>query len=220
MIKKLLLCLVVLFSFNVYVNAACNDEELNEWATTVEPKFIEMKELNLDSSKYAYLLTITNLRDDIVLKVYDGAGKMAKGEMLYPSSTEAAIQAVGCYTNTEEEIYTIEVYGSKNSACANELLKTMKYTVPGYNRYFKDRRCENSDLEICQTFTASTKNMTQEDFNKAIEKEIKENESKISNGTILGMIIEYGLYVLVPLILISVIYTIRIGKYKKEERDR
>ena len=46
MIKKFLLCLTVMFSFIFYVNAECMNEELNEWATTVEGKLMTYEEAN------------------------------------------------------------------------------------------------------------------------------------------------------------------------------
>ena len=219
-IAKIVFCLVVLFSFSMFVNATCNNEELNEWATKVEPKFIEIKELNLDSSEYAYLLSITPIRDDITLKVYDGSGDSAEGKMLHPSSNEKPIMAVGCYTNLDEETYKIEVYGGAKSACPNQLLKTLEYTVPQFNRYIKDVRCEDSDEEICQTFTNSTKDMTQEQFDEAIGESSNNSNGGISFKSILNGILEYGLYIIIPLVIISVFYVIKISKYKKEERER
>ena len=219
-IAKTFFSLVVLFSFSMFVNAACNNEELNEWATKVEPKFIEIKELNLDSSEYAYLLSITPIRNDITLKVYDGEGNWADSKMLQPSSKEESVMAVGCYTNLDEETYKIEVYGGAKSACPNQLLKTLEYTVPQFNRFMKDRRCENSDEEICKTFTNSTKDMTQDEFDKAMGTEGNGSSSTSTLKSILNGILEYGLYIIIPLVIISVFYVIKISKYKKEERDR
>ncbi len=219
-IAKIVFCLVVLLSFSSFVNAACNNEELNEWATKVEPNFIEIKELNLDSSEYAYLLSITPLRDDITLKAYDGEGNSADGKMLQPSSKEKSIMAVGCYTNLDEETYRIEVYGGPKSACPNQLLKTLEYTVPQFNRFIKDRRCENSDEEVCKTFTNSTRDMTQEQFDEIMGTAGNNSNGGFSFKSILNGIIEYGLYIIIPLVIISVFYVIKISKYKKEERDR
>lgn len=216
--KKIIICLVVLLSFSTIVNAACNNEELNEWATTVEAKFIEITELNLNSSDYAYLLSITPLRDDITIKVKDGSGNVAEGKMLKPSSDEDEILAVGCYTNLEEETYTIYVYGGAKSACPKQLLKTIKYTVPRFNRYIKDQRCEDSDSELCKTFTNSTKDMSQDDFDKAMKG--GENSNSTSTSKIWETILDYGLYIIIPLVIVSIFYGVKINKVKKEERDR
>ena len=231
--KKIFICLVVLFSFSMVVNAACNDEELNEWATTVEAKFIEITDLGIDSSEYAYLLTIDPLRDDIILKAKDGSGATAEGKMLSPGiittvdeetgntivKPKDSIQAIGCYTNDEEETYTIEVYGAKNSACPNQLLKTLNYTVPRFNRYIKSKYCENNDNELCKTFTNATKDMTNEEFEKAVKKTSPDN-GEGGTSKFLSVILEYGLYILIPLVIVAIIYGIRINKVKKEERDR
>lgn len=218
-IGKIFLTLVVFLSFSTLINAACKNDELNEWATTVEAKFYEITDIGINDEEYAYLLSITPLRDDVTIKAYDVNGKSAVGTMLVPAKGEKAIQAVGCYTNLEEETYTIEIYGAKNSACSGELLKTLKYTVPRVNRFIKDARCENSDSEYCKTFTNSTKDMTQEDFDKVMKKETSSGWD-ISFSNILKVLGSYGLYILIPLIIISVFYAIKINKYKKEERDR
>ena len=218
-IKKIVFCLVVLFAFTSFVNATCNDEELNEWATKIEAKFIEITEIGLDSSEYAYLLTVDPMRDDITIKVTDGSGASAEGKMLSPSRDKDQILAVGCYTNLEEETYTIEVYGAKGSACSNQLLRTLTYTVPRFNRYIKDQRCKDSDSEYCKTFTNSTKDMNQADFDKAM-KEDKDDNGPTIITKILKVIVDYGLYIIIPLVIISIVYGIKINKFKKEERDR
>ena len=209
-VKKIIICLLVIFSFCTVVKATCNNEELNEWATKVETKFIEIKDVGLDSSEYAYLLTVTPMRDDIRIKVTDVNGATAEAKMLKPSYNEDSILAVGCYTNLEEETYTIQVYGAKGSACSGELLKTLTYTVPRLNRYFKDKRCKDSDLEICKTFTNSTEKMTQEEFDKKLTNEENNNNNSGILGKVLKAIVSYGLYVIIPLVIISAIYIIRI----------
>ena len=215
---KTIIFFVTIFSFSAFVNAACNNEELNEWATKVEPRFIEITEVGLDSSEYAYLLTITPMRDDVLIKVTDVNGASAEAKLLKPSQKEDSIMAVGCYTNLEEETYTIEVFGAKGGVCSGQLLKTMKYTVPRFNRYIKDKRCKDSDLEICKTFTNSTKDMTQDVFEKTLKEDTPTNDSFLTK--VLNAILTYGLYVIIPVVIISVIYIIRIKKYKKEERER
>lgn len=215
-IFKAILCLSLVFIFCLNVNAECNNEELNEWATKVEPLFKENTET--DTLPYAYFLSITPYREDIKIVVYDSTGAKGNGE--YYESVK--LYGVGAYTNLEEETYTIEVYGGDNSACPNELLKTVKYTVPRLNRMVKSEKCvQNPDLEICKTFTNSTKDMTEEDFNKAIEKYTKgEGSSSFSFKTLLDKISDYALWIVIPLVMISLIYVIRVGKYKKAERDK
>lgn len=221
-IKKIIFCASLLLSFNMFVYAECKNEELNEWATVVQAKFIEVTDENEESSEYAYLLTITPLRDDVVIRVTDGNGAKATGKLLSPGPNQEKIQAVGCYTNLEEEKYTIEVLGGKNTGCENEVLKTLEYTVPRYNRYVKDKNCVGSDSELCATFTNLTKDMSEADFREAVGEENNEkpNDNNDILSKILGVIVNYGLYIIIPLVAVSVFYGIKIGKFKKEEREK
>ncbi len=208
----LLVCLV---SIN-YINAECNDEELNEWATKVEPLFQENTNLSSNISRYAYFLSINPYREDVRIVVIDGSGNKANGEKF----DEIDLYGVGAFTNLEEETYTIEVYGGEESKCKNELLKKLTYTVPRFNRRVKDARCENnSELEICKTFTNSTKDMTEAEFSKQINQYIeKKNPATLSE--VIKTILSYALFILVPVIIVGVFYSGKIRKIKKEERNK
>ena len=215
--KKILLGFIMLAVFIVNVNAECNNEELNDWATKAEVEFTEVKELYTDVSDYAYILSVTPARDDIRLVVYDGKNDSANSEK-YTMADGKEIIGVGCYTNLEEEKYTIEVYGAKGTSCENELLKKMDYSVERFNKYIKDARCKDSDSEYCKTFTNSTANMTEKEFEKALKKDI-DGDSKTASEYI-KIFLKYALFVVVPLAIVSVFYVIRIGKYQKQERDK
>lgn len=214
--KLISVFLVVGFLSICFVNAECDNEELNEWATKIEPVFRENTVLYSNISKYAYFLTISPYREDARIVVIDGNGNKAEGEYF----EEIDLYAVGAFTNLEEETYTFEVYGAKGGKCEKDLLKKLSYTVPRFNRRVKDSRCENnSELEICKTFTNSTKDMTEEQFNKEIEQYIKENKT-FTIKDIINSIISYGLFIVVPVLIIGFIYFRKIRKVKKEERDR
>lgn len=215
-IKLISVFFVVVLMSVCFVKADCNDDELNEWATKVEPVFTENTVLYSNISKYAYFLSITPYREDIKIVVIDEKGNKANGEKF----DEVNLYGVGAFTNLEEETYTIEVYGAKGSKCENQLLKKLSYTVPRFNRRVKDARCtNNSDLEICKTFTNSTKDMTEEQFNEEINQYIKENK-KTTASDVIKAIVSYGLFILIPAIIVGFVYVNKIRKVKKEERDR
>ena len=213
---ELIFGIFMVFALVANINAECKNEELNEWATKVTATFTENKSVGSESSRYAYFLSISPLRDDVKIIVIDAYGNKAEGK----TYEDLKIYGVGAYTNLEEETYTIEVYGNENSACPNEKLKTLTYTVPPLNRMIKDQRCiDNPDLEICQTFTKSTQNMTEEEFDQEISKYVKESK-KTTTSDIVKNIVGYGLFILVPFVIISIIYLGKIKKFKKEERNK
>ena len=166
--KKLFLIMVLLLVTMMHINATCNDESLNEWAVSVNPKFTLSSKLEGGIYGYAYFLSIEPYREDIKIKVIDGKYS-AYGKQY------GELYGVGCYTNLEEKTYTIEIYGSDNSKCKNELLKKVTYTVPRFNNMVKEAVCEeNPDHELCAPFTNKTKDMTREEFLKSFETEKKD----------------------------------------------
>lgn len=225
-ITKILFSMLLVFVLCLHINAECNDEELNEWATKVQPVFIENTQTGGEYSKYAYFLTIDPYKGDprkgegqFRLVVYDGDGNRAEAEVI-PLGDGTKIYGVGCFTNLEEETYTLEVYGALDGACSNELLKKVRYTVPRFNRMVKSAKCENSESELCKTFTNATKDMTEEEFNKKVDEDNGATKGETTFKDILKSILNLLLYIIVPLVVISVVYLIKIKKYKQEERKK
>ena len=224
--------LIICLSFNS-VKAACHNEELNDWATKVEVKFVETTKINAQSLGYAYFLTIAPLREDIKVKVTDVSGNSAyakKYDYIYyknnadglPEQVEDSIYGVGCYNNLENETYKIEVYGGDSSACKNELLKTLTYTVPRYNRLFKSQLCEKyPDHELCNPYTDKTKNMSEAEFNKKMQEYDEEISGNVEKErSLIIKILIYSLYMIIPFVIVTVIYMTKIKKYKKSERRK
>ncbi len=199
------------------VKAICNDEELNEWATNVKVLFKEDNDIS-DDNKFAYFLSITPMRDDIKIQVTDGTGYKTDGK----NYESAGIYGLGCYTNIDAETYIIEIYGNEKSSCNNELLKTLKYTVPPYNDYIKTDYCEKyPEHELCQTFTDATKNIDREEFNDILKEYAQDiNGDKLTLSEVLLKILEYSIYILIPLIIITIIYFVKVKSIKKKEGNK
>ena len=231
--KVLYISLIIILSL-VRVNASCNNEELNSWATKVEAKFVDGVEINAHELGYAYYLTITNPREDIKVKVTDVYGASAYAQLYeytYNKTVKKdgddtvevvkdSIWGVGCYNNLEEETYKIEVYGGDNSACKNELLKTLTYTVPRYNRMLKTEMCEKyPDHELCLAHTNKTKDMSEQEFNEIMEKYDDSHTKEETDMPLALKIFIYSLYVIVPFLIISSYYSSKIRKVKKAKGD-
>ena len=205
-----ILLVLLLIVVNTKVYASCNDEELNEWAVSVNPVFKLSKEVEEGKYEYAYFLSISPYREDVKIKVIDGKD-YSYGKMF------GDFYAVGCYTNLEEKTYTIEIYGGDSSKCKNQLLKTITYTVPRLNRMLKERVCEeNPNSEYCVPFTNLTKDMTLEEFEKAVKKDAKEEKSEYHS---LNIFI-YLLYIIIPFAILTIIYNIKKTNYKKKEGNK
>ena len=219
-------CLILLILMPIIINAECKDEDLIEWATKANVEFIEnMPELE-DNLEYAYFFTITPLRKDVKMEVIDVDGGKAEGKFFEYNITlreeykdKEKFYGVGCYTSEdlEEEKYTINIYGNENSNCKNELLKTITYTVPRYNRYKKTAICEKyPDHELCQTYTNKTKDMSESEFKKELEKYDKKESNDDVTSKLFNIDITYIYYVIIPFVIITIIYFIRKKKIKKK----
>ena len=120
-IKRIFICLFMVFVFVVNVNAICDNEDLNEWATTVEVKYVptigevKYEKVNANGTKeevtnrFAYILTINNVREDITIKMKDGEGNVADATY-YELPDGTKVYGVGCFTNIDEETYIINIY--------------------------------------------------------------------------------------------------------------
>ena len=213
--KKLFLSMFVifLFSINAFVMADCNNDELNEWATSVKGEFVENNKSDSALFNFAYFISITPLRDDVKIKVIDSTGNSGWGETYSGSYTN--VYGVGCFTNLDAEKYKIEVYGDTNSACPNKLLKTLEITVPRFNEMSKDQKCKDyPDFELCETFTNKTEFMSDAEFKEKLKEYANEENNDSLLIKVFNIIKEYILYIIIPFIIVSIIYVLRVKVYK------
>lgn len=182
---QLVLVLLLLFSFSK-VYAACNDSELNAFANGLKIEYKEYSKYGFTDDKgekvwtgelpYSYLLAFSDTRDDIYAKAstnFDNEvidGRMIPGYNIY---------AIGCQNNLTEIVYTVKVFASSNSACPNELLKTVNVKVPPFNMYSLTDLCDsNPTHELCAAHK-DTSGVTADEFIKQVKvddkKPIKED---------------------------------------------
>ena len=227
----ILLFFIFTFIFMPKINALCEDKELNSWAEKASIIKKEYKSTGLVDENgdyvwtgdlsYAYLLTPSIPRDDIYMTATNSEdSEVQKSEYIYGYD----IIAIGEYNNLNEVKFTVNVYGSEKSACPNELIKTQKVIIPPLNKYVTSEFCDKyPEHENCQAYK-DTSNISQEEFIKEAEKYDKEHGTEEDDRTykerLLDDALEYGFYILIPIIVISVYYTIRINKFKKEEREK
>lgn len=225
----IVLFIACMFCFNVYVDALCTDTELTAWAVNTNVKFInfdkylideetgkEIHELGFD---YAYILTLDNSRDDIIIKATTESGRQLEG--VYVPGHK--VYGLTDYNPKYGAKYKIVVYGSDKSACPNEVLKTLNYEVEPFNFYHKTQECEKyPEADVCKMYKDTSK-LTLEDFRNEIEEyeETINPKKKVSFLTkLMNFMVNYGVYVLIPFIVILIIYMIKIGKIETYERKK
>lgn len=219
---------VVFFIFDCNIDALCYDQELNDWATNVKINRIDFDKDLIDETtnkpigekyNYAYIIALDSYRDDIVMKATSNyndklTAKYIPGHKVY---------GVMNYNVPGSIHYDITVYGSEDSACPNEVLKTFTLDLGPLNVYSKKEVCnEYPDAPMCEVYK-DTSNLTYDEFKLEMDEYIKEVESKKPlpwYKKIFKIFAEYILYLVVPFIIIAVIYTFKIEKVKREERDK
>ncbi len=226
--KKLLISFLFLCIFNIKVDALCYDDDFNEWADKAEIEFIDFNK-NLINEKtgkplretmiYSYVLTTNIQREDIVMKANTSYGSNLEG--IYIPGHK--VYGIADYTPKDGVKYDITIYGSKDSACPNEVIKTFKYEVEKFNFYFKTEKCEKyPDAPLCKRFK-NTDDITLEEFNQEMDEYIDSVEPhKKGNwfSSFLKFMVSYGVFILIPFIVIALLYMVKIGKTKKMERNK
>lgn len=228
--KKILLsCLFLcLFLVNIKVDALCYDDDLNSWANKAEIQFIDFNKdlINEETGKplketmmYAYILTTNIQNENIVIKATTSDGRKLEG-MYVPGHK---VYGLTDYTPKSGTKYNITVYGSKNSACANEVIKTFEYEVEKFNFYYKTEKCEKyPNAPLCEMYK-NTDDITLEEFNQRMDEYIEEvDPPKDKNlfSKFLKFMVSYGLFILIPFIIIALVYMVKIGKIKEIERKK
>ncbi len=228
-IVSFLLVLVVFCAFNIKVDALCYDEELNNWAINTKIKRIDFDKYLIDEETgkeirelgwdYSYILTLDNIRDDVIMKATNNYEESLEGKYVPGHKVYGIVN----YTAPDTIRYDITVLGGENSACPNEVLKTFVYELEPFNYYHMTELCENyPEAPLCSIYK-DTSELTHEDFENEMEEYIEKVEGPKGDPwyvVIFNIFKDYLIYVLVPFVLIAAFYTLKIEKVKREERDK
>lgn len=228
--KKILFLIFTFVCFTFNINALCYDDDLNQWAIDAEVKRIDFNgdlpnELNEDkplsqSMGYAYILVLSEYRDDIIM---EATNEFDEGTLTWTYIPGHKVWGIPNYNTKYEVNYNITVKGAKDSACPNEVIKTFKYKIEPFNFYKKTEHCEKyPEAPLCDMYK-DTSDITNEEFNKEMElydKEHGEQPDKTFFDKLFEYAAQYAVFILVPFVFISLFYILRIKKVQKEEKDR
>ena len=206
----LLTCIFIsLFSFKTNV-LACSDKTLLNEANKVTISLSENKETN---NLYS-IIKIDNLTDNLYIEVYEDR-KESKTLYYGTDNKEVTINETFLYQKIN---YVVRVY-SNNGNCSDEILKTLKVTTNRYNSYARSNFCEieeNKKEYICDPFYDTT-DIDEDEFKKITE-EIEYN--RVFSNRAKTFIKKYGLYIFIPFLVLSLIYTLLIFITKKKKSLR
>ena len=225
---KMLFFTLALLIFIPRIFAACDDADLNDLAEKFNAGYVEDSEekVELENGKYkvykkqyAYIITFTPYSKDLKIVVNDSISKKNQ-EAVYDDRRETYI--IGSDIHYNEKVYTVNVYGNEKSACPNQLLKTLSFTIPPFNEYSMYSYCEdNKDKDIC-TMMKDTSGVTMTEYKEIVADNIEKDKTDKMNffQKMLYYISKYWIFVAVPVLLISAYYIITIIVYKKKVSKR
>lgn len=162
--KKILSFLVVMFLFNINVSAAslCDyteQSELNSKAANVKVSYdIVDSTLTFEdgvSLNKIFRIQMLNVTEDFYVIVKNDINKEEKTYY----STDAVDGVISFDWDYAETVtnFTIQVYTTNKTNCADEKYKTFYLTTPRYNNYFNIETCQElTDFYLCQEFVTFT----------------------------------------------------------------
>lgn len=225
-VKFLLFSLMLIFVFSDKVFAVCEDDELNDWAEEAQIEAVEDDDMDIydddgnllkaHKKEYYYLLMVYPQTNLVYAKVKDS---ITNKEYVVNMNTDFNTIVIGSKVHNDKKKYTITLYGTSDSACPNEKLKTLTYEANPYNRYMTTEYCINNPADEKCKFDSDAGTMTEEEFDTYIAKQLeaKEVENMSWIAKVWFYIKKYWYYVVIPVVLISIFYGITIFIEKKKK---
>ena len=109
---------------------------------------------------------------------------------------------------------TVSFYSSDESCNVTDALKVINIDTDIFNEFYYYKVCnENPDLEVCAP-TYDNSKYNEDTFKEMVDELIEERDKTILDKT-LDFFKEYYLFILIPILLISVIFIVRIVLLKR-----
>ena len=201
---KYVLFSIITFGLSITsVSAVCSYEEraeLNNQIGNIEASY-EVVEIELDPSEYdppdtvvgtdeedtyvqvidALQVNILNLTEDlyaIVTNNYD------ESQVRYNYSDTDNGNITFLWETIDELVtFTIEIYSSSNTNCADTLLRTIRLSLPRYNEYSNYGMCDNlPDYYLCQRYVFFEP-VTFSYFSQSVLAQLEEIQNEEEEGT-------------------------------------
>lgn len=221
---KVLICFLLMFVFITNIFASCDNDELLYMVDDARLGFLDDEDFEYQGKndegetvtytlprEYGYVLLLYPYSEKLRMEITDkDTGEEYPVEFSYKYLT----YVMGSPYHYEDKHYVVKYYSNDQNACYGELLKTFDYTVPAYNNYSNTEFCkEHPETELCQVYT-NTEELSTEEIEKMKEEVLKAEMS--SSQIALLFIKKYWIYVILPIIIVSIYYRIKISNYKRK----
>ena len=235
--KKIITFLVVMFLFNINVEAAslCSykeQSELNSKAANVKVSYEAVEEIKevfggILIDNY-FNIEILNVTEEFYIIVKNDVTKEEK--RIESSDANNGVISFK-WTNLEQVTnFTFQIFTTSKTNCANEKIKTIYLATPRYNEFYQYAICgELTDFYLCEKYVTFNK-IEEDDFftkiesykNKEVDnngEDIKDKEEPTLTDKIFGFVDENKFYIIGGIIIITVggivIYRIRTKKQRE-----
>lgn len=207
---KKLFVLFVIIIFNIGItnlNASCEQAVMD--ASLVEV----FKTESYDYENADVYISAYGLTENIYVKIINDYNDIER-EYHYKDVNETGIVGFATDNISKNIKYKILVY-SEDESCSLLPLETLEVDTVRFNTYATSALCIGNARETkeCAPFY-DTKDMTIEDFQKAVDKSVQENKPK----ELIDYVKQYYLYVLVPIVLGGIIFTISAVVLKRRKK--
>lgn len=223
LLSFVLLIYIFFFSIKLNVSAACNDEELKEYAKNFQARLITeedyLNKIILETNEgYGYLVAFYPYDERVRIEVNDNSNKTINVRY----SPSLGTYYFGGNINDSESKIDVYVRANNNSSCSNELLLENKYKIPKFNEYSLSEYCDNNKSDEKCNILYDSSNVSFKDFKEYVEKQEEENNYKnmTTYQKVINFIKNNWYFILIPVLLISIIYIISIRNYKKKVSNR
>lgn len=159
-LKKILVFFMTIFLFNINVSAASlctyqEQTELNSKAANIKVSYEIVEDIlhfaDGDAEIKVFNIQIFNVTDEFYILVKNDVNKEEK---IYDidDAVDGVISFKWDYAESVTN-FTIQVYTTNKTNCAEEKYKTIYLTTPRYNRFFNIESCQElSDFYLCQEY--------------------------------------------------------------------
>ncbi len=208
-----LVTIIILLTINVNVlKADCEqDKEDAKYISYFTNPIIQDDKINIYTDLYG-------IKENMYVTVYDSISKETKTYNYGDENFEYGALYIRSWDVNEKIEYVIKVYS--NLCEKDEVLNTIEISHDKVNKYAYSDICKENDnvykSEWCEPYK-DTSNMSEKEIEKKIKQDAKSFDFKYNVKIIVK---KYYLFVLIPVLLISIFYIVRIILIKRNKKKQ
>lgn len=207
--KKMYLLFVITFLiWTPNLKASCNDSQI--LADSINYSSFEY----MTDEEVASNVVFYNINDSLYFEVTNNYNDDV--DVYNSNNFKDGVLTIESKTVTEKINYSLNVYTTDES-CPNRILRKINFNTNKYNVYVYHDACKNryDTIKYCNPFY-DVDDMTLDEFVKLVNEETTKLDVHYSFK---DYVKKYYLYVLIPFLVISIVYIVRIIIFKRRKKQ-